>query len=92
VTSNVVYSVAYMRGLGRAFTFVLAFLAAFLLMSRNASAYVDPGTGSYVLQMIVAGIAAAGFTLRLFWGRLKLLFKKSASKASGESESPREID
>lgn len=81
-----------MRSWERASVFILAFLSTFLLMSRNAEAYVDPGTGSYVLQMIVAGIAAAGFTLRLFWGRLKLLFKKSSSKASGESGSPGEID
>ena len=72
--------------------FVAAFLASFLLMSRNAHAYVDPGTGSYVLQMIVAGIAAAGLTLRLFWGRLKLMFKKSSSKVSGENGSPGEFD
>ncbi len=81
-----------MRSWDRAFTFLLIFPAAFLLLSRTAHAYVDPGTGSYVLQMVVAGIAATGLTMRLFWGRLKSLFKKPSSKTAGESGSPRESD
>lgn len=90
--SDVVYSETQMRSWDKACTFLLVFPAVLLLMSRSAHAYVDPGTGSYVLQMIVAGIAAAGLTMRLFWGRLKLFLKKSSGKTSGESGSPPESD
>jgi len=32
--------------------------------------YIDPGTGSMLLQVIVGGVAAAAVGLRLFWSRL----------------------
>ena len=48
-----------------------------LVFPPSAHAYVDPGTGSYVLQIIVAGIAAASFSLKLFWGRIRAYFSKT---------------
>jgi len=41
-------------------------------------AYVDPGSGSYILQVIIAGIAAASLSLRLFWTRIKALFSRES--------------
>ena len=32
--------------------------------------YIDPGTGSMLLQVILGGIAAAVVGLKVFWGRL----------------------
>jgi hypothetical protein len=32
--------------------------------------YIDPGTGSMLLQVILGGIAAALVGLKVFWGRL----------------------
>ena len=29
--------------------------------------YVDPGTGSYFLQMLLAGALGAGFAVKSFW-------------------------
>lgn len=34
-------------------------------------AYLDPGSGSMLLQALVGGVAAAGVTAKLFWRRLK---------------------
>ena len=36
----------------------------------RAEAYVDPASGSLVLQMLIAGIVGALFALKLFWNRL----------------------
>ena len=33
-------------------------------------AYLDPGTGSIVLQIIAGGLAAAAVTAKLFWQRI----------------------
>jgi hypothetical protein len=38
-----------------------------LLFPVYAWAYVDPGTGSYIFQLAVAGFLAAAFTLRRMW-------------------------
>jgi hypothetical protein len=32
--------------------------------------YIDPGTGSMLLQVILGGVAAALVGLKMFWGRL----------------------
>lgn len=39
-------------------------------MNLGLIAYVDPGTGSYVLQVLLAGILAGLFTIKLFWRRV----------------------
>jgi hypothetical protein len=33
-------------------------------------AYVDPGTGSMLIQVVVGGVAAAGVAAKLYWRRL----------------------
>lgn len=33
-------------------------------------AYLDPGTGSLLLQLMVGGLAAAGVMLKVYWRRL----------------------
>ena len=44
---------------------------ALLLVPRDAHAYLDPGTGSYVLQMIIAGALGAAFAIKMSWMRIK---------------------
>ena len=38
--------------------------------SMNILAYLDPGSGSLILQMIVGGVAAAGVALKLYWHKV----------------------
>jgi len=46
--------------------------AVFLLMTPGtAHAYLDPGTGSLILQGLVATILGVTFTVRMYWSRLK---------------------
>jgi hypothetical protein len=33
-------------------------------------AYLDPGSGSMILQILVGGVAAVAVTAKLYWGRL----------------------
>ena len=37
---------------------------------RALFAYLDPGSGSMMLQLLAGGIAAAAVTLKVYWGRL----------------------
>lgn len=55
------------------------FLAVVVLLSfsSTAAAYLDPGTGSMILQGLIAGIAVAGFTIKTYWYKLRSLFGKS---------------
>jgi hypothetical protein len=37
--------------------------------------YIDPGTGSMLLQIILGGLAAAAVFLKLFWHRVLVLLR-----------------
>ena len=45
-----------------------------LLMFTDAVAYLDPGTGSMLLQVILGGIAAVGVAIKLYWHKLRAAF------------------
>ena len=42
----------------------------------SAYAYLDPGTGSIILQAILGGIAAGFMTISIWWHKFKLLISK----------------
>jgi hypothetical protein len=51
-----------------------------------AQAYLDPGTGSIILQAIIGGLAMGAVTARLYWSKITDFFKRRpASPGSGES-------
>ena len=52
------------------------YILFFCLTYSRAYAYLDPGTGSMILQVIVAGIATVGVIVASYWAKLKNLFKK----------------
>ena len=39
-------------------------------------AYLDPGSGSYLLQLIVAGLLGGMFVLRLSWRKVTSFFSR----------------
>lgn len=43
------------------------------ILIRPAS-YLDPGSGSYLLQLLIAGALGALFALRLYWSRVREFF------------------
>ncbi len=63
---------------------VLAFGA--LTTTAPAYAYLDPGTGSMLIQGVIGAIAAAGVTVKIFWHKLRVLF---GGKSTVEDDSDR---
>lgn len=51
------------------YSFVAISLIVFLPV--RAFAYLDPGTGSYVLQVVIAGAVSGAFVIKIFWKTLK---------------------
>lgn len=62
----------------------LALILSMFLIPSSAYAYLDPGTGSALLQGILGAIAAIGVVLKLYWHRLLRLLgiRKSPSNES----------
>ena len=51
-------------------------IVIFFLLSNSAYAYIDPGTGTIILQALIGGIVAAGAAISLYWRKLKSFFSK----------------
>ena len=58
------------------------------LSEETAHAYLDPGTGSAILQGVLAALAGIAVALKLYWHRLlRLLGLKKNKMSSTEAES-----
>jgi hypothetical protein len=44
--------------------------------------YIDPGSGSYLLQALVAAAMGLGFFLKTSWWRIKMFFNKKKGSES----------
>ena len=64
------------------------------LISAPAFAYLDPGTGSMLIQGLVGAIAAAALTIKLYWHKFKALFrsKKRSEEVGADVPSQSEGD
>ena len=73
---------------------VFFMLSALLIPVRQAHAYLDPGTGSYIIQIVIAGLLGAALSVRLFWHRIVGLFTGSqeATQEAGQQSNPVETD
>lgn len=50
-------------------------VATLMFAPGKAYAYLDPGTGSIILQGILGGLAAAAVVARLYWHRLLVFLR-----------------
>ena len=51
-------------------------LSVAMLSAKEASAYLDPGSGSYMIQILIGLFLGGFFTLKLYWRKLKAFFSK----------------
>ena len=49
-------------------------------------AYLDPGSGSFLIQLLIAGIVGAGFLIKVYWKKIKGLFVRSESKKEDDND------
>jgi len=54
--------------------------AVIILMPPPAFAYIDPGTGSLIIQGVIGAIAAVGVTLKIYWHKIKIFFAGNSKK------------
>ena len=70
---------------------ILVLSLTFLALARPAHAYLDPGTGSYFVQILLAGIAGGGYIIVSSWGKIRQflssIFKKEKKENQGDEKS-----
>ena len=54
------------------------------LLAGSAAAYIDPGTGSYVLQIAIAFLVGLAFSIKVFWKKILAFLRRTfAAKKEG---------
>ena len=48
--------------------------------------YLDPGSGSLLVQILLAALLGAGVTVRLFWKRIAAFFGRDKSSVTSSIE------
>lgn len=70
-------------------TLLLLAALAVILAPEAAHAYIDPGTGSMLLQLLIAGLLGSLYGLKMYWRRLVLYFRPPATDKQ-EKDAPEE--
>lgn len=63
-----------------------AFTLFFLAFPPPAQAYLDPGTGSYLIQILIATIVGGLLAVKVYWGKIKAFFTHLLSRRSKNGE------
>ena len=60
--------------------FSVLYILALIIFPTKAFAYLDPGTGSIILQAILGFIAATVASVSIYWAKFKSLISKLFNK------------
>lgn len=55
-------------------TSLLVALTVVLIVPQAAHAYLDPASGSMILQAVIGGVAAGALAFKYYWRRIQAFF------------------
>lgn len=59
----------------------------FVFFAAPASAYLEPGTATYVIQTVVAAVFSSLYLVKLNWQRLKTFFRARFGRDAEDADS-----
>lgn len=65
---------------------IIGAVALLFIFARETHAYLDPGTGSFILQLLLAGLFGVLLSVRIFWKRIKAFFTRLFGGEVAEEE------
>ena len=68
---------------------LITWFLGFIGLGALSTAYIDPGSGSFLIQALVAGVLGAALLIRTFWAQIKALFTRKPQSAEDKTP-PRE--
>ncbi len=75
-----------MMGSQRKFPVIVCVLGITIGFTAPAHAYLDPGTGSLLLQGLIATMVAAAATGSIYWGKIRSFFAKKKEPDDSPSD------
>lgn len=59
---------------------LIVIVTLFLIsVPQTAYAYIDPGTGSSIIQVLLAAVIGIPFLIKAYWKRIKAFFSKKTN-------------
>lgn len=58
-----------------------------LFFPKPVHAYIDPGTGSYLWQVMIGFFLGGAFTIKLYWKKIAAFLKKEKNNDKKENSS-----
>lgn len=72
---------------------IFLFLSLLILLApQSAQAYLDPGTGSFIIQIVVGGGLGLVFLIKKYWSYFMGLLNKKSKKNINEKETNKKED
>ncbi len=71
--------------------YIILVCFSLFVFAPSVFAYLDPATGSMLIQAVLAGIAAVGVSVGVFWNRLKGFFLNSGTSKKKEADHKDEV-
>ena len=65
---------------------IVFFVFVFFVFVPKVSAYLDPGTGSYMIQLVTGGLLGSLFLIKNYWRDIVSTIKKIFSKKNHENK------
>jgi hypothetical protein len=72
-------------------TNLIIFSIYFFLISPPAQAYIDPGTGSFIFQLLISAFVGGIFIIKTYWQKIKNWFSGKQPEDKELSEKHSEI-
>ncbi|HDP34245.1 MAG TPA: hypothetical protein ENN29_03945 [Candidatus Hydrogenedentes bacterium] len=69
--------------------FVAVIFLCLFLFQQDAHAYLDPSSGSILIQILLGGVAGIFVLFRIYWRRIRRalgLYKREVSAETGEQD------
>jgi hypothetical protein len=60
--------------------FLVIFGFTFLVLPQDVHAYLDPGTGSFMIQILIGAVLGSIYFIKLYWAKLKQFVTSFFSK------------
>lgn len=67
------------------FTTTLPVVMCVLGYTSPVYAYLDPGTGSIIIQGVIATVVGAGVAMKIYWHKIRKFFSPSRNTDNGGS-------
>jgi hypothetical protein len=65
----------------------LSTLALFISTNgKTNAAYLDPGSGSFILQLLLAALVGGAFIIKTYWKKITGFFRKDSPREKGGDE------